>query len=184
MCRKTLSRVSHVRMTSSVSSQKSCYGKKVNQYTLTKVLGSGSYGTVYLCESNEDTKLYAMKIIKRYKLKSFGPSGTLKSSINEMDVLKSLVHTNIVKLHEIIDDPLKNKVYLVMDYLPGGTVAEKLEKTKTGMEEEDVRRYFRQLISAVHYCHEVKKLAHRDIKPENMMLDNDNKLILGDFGVS
>ena len=52
------------------------------------------------------------------------------------------------------------------------------------MAEEEVRVYFRELISAIHYCHEVKKLAHRDIKPENMMLDKENKLILGDFGVS
>ena len=126
MCKKTLSRVSLVRMTSSVSSQKSSYGKKINQYNLTKVLGSGSYGTVYLCESSEDGQLYAMKIIKRYKLKSIGPSGSVKTAISEMDILKSLAHTNIVKLHEIIDDPLKNKVYLVMDYLPNGTVSEKL----------------------------------------------------------
>ena len=67
-----------------------------------------------------------MKIIKRYKLKSIGPSGSVKTAISEMDILKSLAHTNIVKLHEIIDDPLKNKVYLVMDYLPNGTVSEKL----------------------------------------------------------
>jgi serine/threonine protein kinase len=47
-----------------------------------------------------------------------------------------------------------------------------------------VRLYFRQLISAIHYCHEVRKLAHRDIKPENMMLDPSGKLVLCDFGVS
>ena len=123
-------------MTSSVSSQKSYNGKKINQYNLTKVVGSGSYGTVYLCKNIEEEKFYAMKIIKRYKLKTIGPNGSIKTSINEMDILKSLVHTNIVKLHEIIDDPLKNKVYLVMDYLSGGTVAEKLQKNVNGMPEE------------------------------------------------
>ena len=71
-----------------------------------------------------------MKVIKRYKLKSIGGNGTIKSTISEMDVLKTLVHTNIVKLHEIIDDPLKNKVYLVMDYLAGGTVADKINKVE------------------------------------------------------
>ena len=125
-----------------------------------------------------------MKVIKRCKLKTLGANGNIKNSINEMDVLKTLVHTNIVKLYEIIDDPLKNKVYLVMDYLSGGTVAEKLEKSGDGLPEDLVRRYYRQLISAIHYCHEVQKLAHRDIKPENMMLDENEKLVLGDFGVS
>ena len=43
-----------------------------------------------------------------------------------MEVHKTLDHKNIVKLHEIIDDPLKNKIYMVMDYLPGGTLSDKL----------------------------------------------------------
>ena len=46
-----------------------------------------------------------------------------------MAVLKSLVHNNVVKLHEIIDDPKSECLYLVMDYLPGGTLAAKLSKT-------------------------------------------------------
>ena len=45
-----------------------------------------------------------MKVIKRCKLKILGANGGIKNSINEMDVLKTLVHTNIVKLYEIIDD--------------------------------------------------------------------------------
>ena len=77
-----------------------------------------------------------MKIIKRYKMKTIGPLGNVINSNGELDVLKSLVHTNIVKLHEIIDDPLKNKVYLVMDYLPGGTLAQKIEPTRDGLSEE------------------------------------------------
>ena len=110
-------------MTSSASSQKGYQFKKINQYTLKETLGSGAFGTVYLCESSENDQLYAMKVIKRCKLKSLGANGSKQNSVNEMDVLKSLVHTNIVKLHEIIDDPLKKKIYLVMDYLRGGTLA-------------------------------------------------------------
>ena len=102
-----------------------------------------------------------------------------------MEVLKSLDHKNIVKLHEIIDDPLKNKIYMVMDYLPGGTLSEKLQLgDQSGIPEEDVRRYFKDLVSALYYCHEVKSLAHRDVKPDNMMLSKDGKLVLCDFGVS
>ena len=52
-----------------------------------------------------------------------------------MAVLKSLVHNNVVKLHEIIDDPRDDCLYLVMDYLPGGTLAEKLNKTVGGLSE-------------------------------------------------
>ena len=71
-----------------------------------------------------------------------------------------------------------------MDYLSGGTLADKLKETEAGVTEEDARRYFRELISAIHYCHEVKSLAHRDLKPENMMINKEGRLVLCDFGVS
>ena len=59
-----------------------------------------------------------------------------------MEILKQLVHTNIVHLHEIIDDPKSEKIYLVMDYLSGGTLAEKLKASENGLEEEEVRVIF------------------------------------------
>ena len=60
----------------------------------------------------------------------------------EIEILKSLVHSNIVKLHEIIDDSNTKHIYLVMDFLPGGTLAEKLSKSASGLDEEEVRVYF------------------------------------------
>ena len=71
-----------------------------------------------------------------------------------------------------------------MDHLSGGTLANKLEASGNGLEEEEVRKLFRQLISAIHYCHEVKNVSHRDIKPENIMFDDCGKLHLCDFGMS
>lgn len=91
---------------------------------------------------------------------------------------------HIIKLHEVIDDPLSKKVYLVMDYLQGGTLAELLEESDSGLPLEKVRVYFKGLLSAMHYCHEVKQIAHRDIKPENIMLDKYGRVFLCDFGVS
>ena len=101
-----------------------------------------------------------------------------------MEVHKTLDHKNIVKLHEIIDDPLKNKIYMVMDYLPGGTLSDKLNLRGSGLPQDEVRKYFKDLVSALYYCHEVKCLSHRDVKPENMMLSENGSLILCDFGVS
>ena len=93
-------------------------------------------------------------------------------------------HMNIIKLHEIIDDPASKQVYLLMDYLQGGTLAELIEESDSGLPLEKVRIYFKGLLSAMHYCHEVKKIAHRDIKPENIMLDKYGRIFLCDFGVS
>jgi serine/threonine protein kinase len=102
----------------------------------------------------------------------------------EMAVLTKMNHMNIIKLQEIIDDPESKKVYLIMDYCQGGTLLEKLEKSKAGLEESLVKKYFRCLISAVHYCNEVHNVSHRDIKPENIMLHEDGEVFLCDFGCS
>ena len=92
--------------------------------------------------------------------------------MKEMEILQKLVHKNVIRLWEIIDDPKHDEIYLIMDYLEGGTLQEKLQEKGEGLPENDVRKYFRELISSVHYCHEVANIAHRDIKPENMMLDS------------
>jgi serine/threonine protein kinase len=50
--------------------------------------------------------------------------------------------------------------------------------------EEKIRSYFRDLISALEYCHVCAGIVHRDIKPENVLIDNNDRVILADFGVS
>ena len=79
---------------------------------------------------------------------------------------------------------MSKKIYIVMDYLSGGTLQDRISKTENGLADEEARIYFAQIMSALHYCHEVKNFAHRDVKPENLMLDSQGKLVLCDFGVS
>jgi len=55
---------------------------------------------------------------------------------------------------------------------------------KNGYTEDLCQRWFRQLISAVWYCHEVANIFHRDIKPDNILLDENDNIKLSDFGVS
>ena len=86
-----------------------------------------------------------------------------------------------MRLFEIIDDELCDKIYLVMEYLNKGSI---LDKLATGsLDEEQLRKYFRDLISGLEYCHEVAWVVHRDIKPENLMLDEKFNVKLVDFGV-
>ena len=70
-----------------------------------QMLGSGAVGAVHLCLNQDNNQLYAMKVIQRSKFKTWGQSATTGLPVNEMEVLKSLNHKNVVKLHEIIDDP-------------------------------------------------------------------------------
>lgn len=98
--------------------------------------------------------------------------------------MKKLNHQNIVKLHEVINDPNSDKLCLIMDYLGGGTMQEYLDKCPRGIPIREIRNFARQLISALVYCHEDCKVVHRDIKPENIMLNKDGEAVLVDFGVS
>ena len=126
-------------------------------------------------------------MFKRQSLRSaYNTSGGKagRIDIKEMDVLKDLVHRNIVKLHEIIDDPNTKKIYAVMDYYSGGNLQQKILETENGCSDVEARYYFSQLISAIHYCHEVKNCAHRDIKPENILLNELGQSFLCDFGMS
>jgi [calcium/calmodulin-dependent protein kinase] kinase len=95
--------------------------------------------------------------------------------------LKKLSHPNIVELHEVINDDSAPDLFLVMQYLEG-TSLDELEEKPT---EEEVWKWSRELVSALHMCHIQAKVAHRDIKPENFKLKGKNKdLMLYDFGHS
>ena len=89
----------------------------------------------------------------------------------EMKILTEIDHVNIIKLHEIIDDHKTDKVYLIMDYLQGGSLMDLVDKSEDGLDVKVVRSYFRSIVSALHYCHEVRSISHRDLKPENILID-------------
>jgi serine/threonine protein kinase len=96
--------------------------------------------------------------------------------------MKKMGHPYIVKLIEIIDDPNHNKQFLIQEYVSNGDLMKKIKNQN--YTEAQVRKYFRQLISAVWYCHEVLNIFHRDIKPDNILIDEDDNIKLTDFGVS
>lgn len=99
--------------------------------------------------------------------------------------MKKMGHPYVVKLIEIIDDPQNEKIYLIQEFMKGGDLQKRIDlSVKTPLIESTIRKYFRQLLSAVWYCHEVVNILHRDIKPENILIDSDDNIRLADFGVS
>jgi serine/threonine protein kinase len=87
-----------------------------------------------------------------------------------------------VQLFEIIDDDKFDKLYLIMEYVNGGTLLSKIKKAT--LSEDECRQCFRGIASALTYCHEKAGVVHRDIKPENIMLDSQGNVKITDFGVS
>ncbi|VDN16131.1 unnamed protein product [Dibothriocephalus latus] len=98
----------------------------------------------------------------------------------EVQIMKMLDHPNIVKLFEIISND--KVLYLVMEYASGGEVFDFLV-THGKMAEKEARAKFRQIVSAVQYCHQ-KHVVHRDLKAENLLLDANMNVKIADFGFS
>jgi MAP/microtubule affinity-regulating kinase len=104
----------------------------------------------------------------------------------EVRVMKMLHHPNIVKLYEVIET--KSTVFLVMEYASGGELYDYLV-VHGKMKEKEARAKFRQILSAVSYCHK-KRVIHRDLKvviinkAENLLLDANMDIKIADFGFS
>ncbi|KAJ6745124.1 CBL-INTERACTING SERINE/THREONINE-PROTEIN KINASE 14 [Salix purpurea] len=153
-------------------SENALFGK----YEVGKLLGCGAFAKVYHARDVQTGKSVAIKIINKKKIAN--PS--LMSNIKrEISIMRKLNHPNIVKIIEVLAS--KTKIYCVMEYVKGGELFAKIAK---GRFSEDLsRKYFRQLISAVGYCH-LRGVFHRDLKPENLLLDENGNLKVSDFGLS
>jgi serine/threonine protein kinase len=83
----------------------------------------------------------------------------------------------------VLDDPSVDKLYIVMEYVKNGSLMSKLSKNKA-MPPNIIWKYFRDIISGIHYLHECVGVIHRDIKPENLLIDENDRVKISDFGVS
>ena len=171
--------------------------EQVNQYRLFQILGSGSFGCVRLCRNENDGELYAAKCISKKRMQRKGglgrsPRGApiigcdpLQDLRREIAILKKLDHPHIVRLYEVMEDPLVDIVYMVFELIRLGPVMDITTKSDsaTPFSEERARMYFDQLLLAVEYLH-YHHVIHRDIKPANLLLHSKDVIRLADFGVS
>ncbi|KAJ1108565.1 hypothetical protein NDU88_005941 [Pleurodeles waltl] len=148
----------------------------IGNYRLLKTIGKGNFAKVKLARHVLTNKEVAVKIIDKTQLNS----SSLQKLFREVRIMKVLNHPNIVKLFEVIET--EKTLYLVMEYASGGEVFDYLV-AHGRMKEKEARAKFRQIVSAVQYCHQ-KLIVHRDLKAENLLLDADMNIKIADFGFS
>ena len=159
------------------------YGTIVDNYIIGKLLREEYYGKVHISKKKGDDKnLYATRILEREKIEK---EKDLYNYLNqEINILQSLKHPNIVKLEDI--KKTKTHFYLTMEYCNGADLPKALEKYKEKygkpFSEEIVQHLMTQLISAIKYIHE-KGIIHKNINLENIMLNFENEKDIKDFNL-
>ena len=146
-------------------------GTQIGPYRLIKHLKQGGMSTVYLAYHVLIRAFVAIKVVDRYTI-------DLNMFYREMEITKALEHEHIIPCLDAGQDG--RYFYLVMPYLRGGTLEDKLHEGLPTLEETCI--ILEQLTSALAYIHSLG-LLHRDIKPANILFDQDNNLFLTDFGI-
>lgn len=150
-------------------------GQQLGNYRLLRSLGRGGFAEVYLGEHIYLGTLAAIKI-----LPDLMENNALDDFRREARIIAHLRHPHIVRVLDFGAE--RNMPFLVMDYVPNGTLRQRCPKG-TYLPLPTVVSYTKQVAGALQYAHD-RKIIHRDVKPENMLLDINDQVLLSDFGIS
>jgi len=145
------------------------------KYSLQKVIGHGTYGTVRLARDAQTNGMYAIKILTKEHMKDAKHVTRVQ---REIRFLKLLHHPHIVKVKDVYESA--RDIFIVMEHVTGGELFDYIV-SHGRVKEKEARRFFRQIVSAVKYCHQ-NSVIHRDLKPENLLLDEHKNIKLIDLG--
>ncbi|KAK6590550.1 calmodulin-domain kinase 2 [Cryptosporidium xiaoi] len=146
-------------------------------YTLEKTIGRGTWGEVKVAIQKGTGLRRAAKKIPKYFVED------VERFRQEIEIMKSLDHPNIIRLYETFED--STDIYLVMELCTGGELFERVVRQRV-FRESDAARIMKDVFNAIAYCHRLN-VAHRDLKPENFLFltsDADSPLKLIDFGLA
>jgi serine/threonine protein kinase len=150
------------------------------EFNVVGLLGKGAFATVYRLATKLDGQYYAAKELEK---KRFIKNGRLDQRLdNEMKIMKSIQHPNIVQYIGYQDH--FDHLYIIMEFVQCGDLQQYLQEHNT-LPEAEARLMSRQVLDALHYLHG-KDITHRDIKPDNILISaiDPFSVKLSDFGLS
>ncbi len=149
-------------------------GQHIDGYRLIRLIGTGSFSEVYLGEHIVDRTLVAVKMLSVNQ-------ENWKEFVKEVGTTFRLKHPHIVNLLSF-GMSIEEIPYLVMDYAPNGTLRQRHPKG-TCLPLDTIVSYLSPLAQALQYAHD-RRVIHRDVKPENVLIGQDGKILLSDFGIA
>ena len=147
-----------------------------------KAIGKGSFSQVYLVKRKKDSKIYALKSVYLERLEK----KQQESSINEVRILASVQHPNVISYKEAFWFDNTNSLNIVMEYADDGDLYTKIKKMKDQkiiFDEKIIWDYSIQIIQGLKALHD-KNIMHRDLKSENIFITKNNRCKIGDMNVS
>lgn len=144
-------------------------------YRVIRKINQGGMSTVYLAIQKSVGREVALKVMSP----ALNADPVFSERFQrEANIVGQLSHPNIIAIYDI--GCHQNLNYIAMDYLPGGTIHDKM---KAGMTTEEVLKIVKEIAVALNVAHN-KWFVHRDIKPENILFRADGTAVLTDFGVA
>jgi len=160
-----------------ISDEYDLLGENVGSFKIEEIIGRGGMGVVYLAR---DTKLKRSVAVKSIPAELQASSTARTRFRREAELLASLNHPNIGAIHEIIEQD-EGANYLILEYVPGQTLAERIAREPLNLEE--AFSIGQQIAEAVSAAHE-KGIVHRDLKPGNIKITPKGKVKVLDFGLA
>lgn len=169
--------------------EKELVGVTLGNCTIERVLGRGGMAIVFLAQQARPVRTVAVKVL----LSTADENDPEQQRIflerfrREADTAAKLEHKNILPLYEYEEAIVQNQrlAYLVMPYVRGGTLRQRMDEMKRDGRQFDlqtVSNYISQVADALSYAHSLG-VVHRDIKPGNLLFHSDGRLLLTDFGI-
>src|SRR5262249_3411079 len=150
------------------------------RYTLTKVLGRGGMGIVWLAGDEELERNVALKFLPDLMIQDRTLLDQLK---HETKRCLELTHPHIVRIHDFVHD--ERSGCISMEYVDGETLSNlRTGKQQKVLEPHELAGWISQLCDALDYAHNHAKVIHRDLKPANLMVNKRGEIKITDFGIA
>jgi len=154
----------------------------LGEYRIEAFIGRGGFGEVYRTQSIHSSNLFALKILRRNDLAESEYIQAEKGFQLEAKLGFKLKHSALLRAIRFAPDPQNGQLILVMEYAPGGSLADRLN-TQRCQSVPDTIRIASEVASGLAALHDAD-VVHRDIKPSNILFDAFGKACIGDLGVA